>query len=167
MKKLDDLGDLMIEQLRDLYHGEKELDKLLPKMVKSASEPALKKIIGDYLKENEGQVMRLRQSFELLYVRKRGETCEAINAMVIEANDLMKRSVDNEVMDAGLITALQHIIHYEIAGYGAVCTYAQMLGSRTVAEIIHKNLEEEKKADRKLAILAEEVVNQRAIIASA
>jgi len=162
MKKLTDLEDLMVEQLRDLYHAEKELDKLLPAMIRSTSDSQLEKVIDDYLYDNEGQIMRLRQVFELLYLQKRGETCEAINAMVKEANDMMKRSADAAVMDAGIITALQHIIHYEIAGYGAICTYAKMLDKENIAAIIHKSLEEEKKTDLKLADLAQEVINNRA-----
>jgi ferritin-like metal-binding protein YciE len=163
MKKIADLNDLMIEQLRDLYHGENELDELLPKMVEKTSEPRLRKIFEDYLVQNKEQVMRLRQSFEPLYEQKRGEMCDAMLAMTKEARDLMSRSADVHVRDAGLITALQHIIHYQIAGYGAVCTYAKMLGFDQVASIIHKNLEVEKKTDRKLAMLAEEVINERAI----
>ncbi|MEP1097337.1 MAG: DUF892 family protein [Cyclobacteriaceae bacterium] len=162
MKKLTDLEDLMVEQLRDLYHAEKELDKLLPVLIRYASDSQLEKVIDQYLYDNEGQIMRLRQVFELLYLQKRGEKCEAINAMVKEANDMIKRSADAAVMDAGIITALQHIIHYEIAGYGAICTYAKMLGKDNIAAIIHKNLDEEKKTDRKLANLAEEVINERA-----
>ncbi len=163
MKAISDLKDLMVEQLRDLYHGENELDALLPKMIGSASEPRLKKILENYLFNNEGQVMRIRQGFELLYTQKRGELCEAMIAMTKETEDLIKRSVEPEVRDAGLITALQHIIHYQIAGYGAVCTYAKMLGFENVAAILHKNLDEEKSTDTKLAILAEEVINERAI----
>ncbi|WP_420577729.1 ferritin-like domain-containing protein [Ekhidna sp.] len=163
MKKIASLKDLMMEQLRDLYHSENELDDLLKKMIESASEPRLRKIFEDYLFENKEQVMRLRQAFEPLFEQKRGEMCDAMLAMTKEARDLINRSADEYVRDAGLITALQHIIHYQIAGYGAVCTYAQMLNFDNVASIIHKNLEVEKHTDRELAMLAEDVINERAI----
>lgn len=164
MKAINDLKDLMVEQLRDLYHGEKELDILLPKAIVSISDPELEEIVDNYLTQNENQIMRIRQAFELLFIQKRGERCEAILAMIKEAEDLMKRSVEPEVKDAGIITALQHIIHYKMAGYGAVCTYAQMLDFDEVAAIIHKNLDEEKYTDNKLIELAEEVINKRAIV---
>lgn len=163
MKKLEDLKDLMVRQLRDLYNGEKDLNELLPKIVKNTSESSLKQAIDDYLVDNESQVQRLRQVFELLFLQKRGETCEAMKAMIKETNEIIIRSSHPEVMDAGLITALQHIIHYKMAGYGAVCTYAKMLEQFDVGKIMHVNLEKERKADRRLAMLAEGVINRRAI----
>jgi ferritin-like metal-binding protein YciE len=93
----------------------------------------------------------------MLFLLKRGEKCEAMEAMRKEAKDLMIRSMDAKVMDAGIITALQHIIHYQIAGYGAICNYANMLSLQPIAQLMHENLEEEKNIDRKLAHLAEEV----------
>ncbi len=164
MKQIKDLKDLMLEQMRDLYHGEKKLEDLLPLMIENATEPRLKAIFEKYLHGNKDQIMHLRQAFEPLYELKRGETCEAMLAMIKEAHDLIERSVMPEVKDAGLVTALQHIIHYQIAGYGAVCTYAQMLDYEDVANLMHLNLEVEKLSDRMLAVLAEEVINERAII---
>jgi ferritin-like metal-binding protein YciE len=163
MKKIANLEDLMVGQLRDLYHGEIDLNGVLSKIVKNTHEPRLTQIIAAYLVDNESQVLRLRQVFELLYLQKRGETCEAMKAMIKETNDIILQSSDHDVRDAGLITALQHIIHYEMAGYGAVCTYAKMLNRHDIGEIIHINLDKEKKADRRLAMLAEEVINRRAI----
>ncbi|MGB3467643.1 MAG: DUF892 family protein [Cyclobacteriaceae bacterium] len=163
MKEIVDLKDLMVEQLRDLYHGEKALNKLLPKIVENVHESGLKDIINGYLDDNESQVQRLRQVFEILFLQKRGETCEALKAMVKETNSIIKRSNDSKVRDAALITALQHIIHYQIAGYGAVCTYAKMLEFFEAGKILHINLEEEKNTDRKLAMHAEGIINRRAI----
>lgn len=162
MKKISDLRDLMIEQLRNLYNGEKQFDQALPMLSQHVTEPRLKQIIDNYLFDHKGQIMRMRQVFAHLYVQSKGKPCEAMKAMITESQDIMLRSVDQEVTDAGLITTLQHIIHYEIAGYGAVCTYAKMLGLADLAAILHKNLEEEKKIDRQLAILAEETVNEKA-----
>ena len=162
MRKLVDLKDLLIEQIRDLYNSEKQLVEAVSDLHKKATDVDLKRILSDYLLENEDQIMRLEQVFSLLYVEPVGEVCEAMRAMIHESRDLVGRSVDPEVLDAGLITAIQHINHYQIAGYGAACTYAKMLGLLNAASIIHKNLEVEKKTDRILAQLAEEVVNQRA-----
>lgn len=163
MEKIVDLKDLMIDQLRHLYYGKIELVKLLPKMRDLAHEPKLKQIMADYLIENSGQMMRLKQAFEILYIKSNREICEVMKAMINEAHNIMKRSNDAEVMDAALITSLQHIIHYEIAGYGAVCTYAQMLGMENLASTIHKNLVEEKRKDEQLITLALSAVNKHAI----
>ena len=163
MKKITHLKDLMVEQLRDLYQGEKQLDELLPQMIAKAKDEHLVKALEAYYHLNEGQIMRIRQVFELLFAQKRGEICDAMIAMVKETEDLIVRCANDEVRDAALITSLQHIIHYQIAGYGAVCTYSQMLDFDQVAEIIHQNLEEEKATDEKLIRLAESQVNKLAI----
>lgn len=163
MKKISNLSDLMIEQLRSLYNGEKRLDELLPIMINAAHDPMLRYILKDYHKKNESQIMRIRQAFEQLFVQKRGEICDAMLAMVQETEDLINRCETEEVCDASLITSLQHIIHYQISGYGAVCTYAQMLDFDQVAEILHQNLVEEKSTDQQLITLAEKQVNLDAI----
>ncbi len=108
MKAIENLKGLMIEQLRDLFQGEKELNELLVEMKESASDTELKHIIGDYLSANRGQVMRIMQAFEILYVQARGEVCEAMKAMIKEARDIIRRSVDPNVLDAGLIPAFRH-----------------------------------------------------------
>ena len=163
MKEITQLNDLMIEQLRNLYQGERRLDELLILMIENASNKDLIDILKEYHKMNEAQIMRIRQAFELLFVQKRGKVCDAMIAMVKEAEDLIKRCEHSEVRDAALITTLQHIIHYQMAGYGAVCTYSQMLDFDNIAEIIHQNLAEEKATDQKLILLAERQVNKQAI----
>ena len=163
MQKIANLNDLMVEQLRSLYHGENDLNELLSTIVKDTHDPLLRQLVNDYLVENESQLLRIRQVFELLFMQKRGETCEAMRAMIKEAQGMIARCTDPEVRDAGLITALQHIIHYEMAGYGAVCTYAKMLERLDIGRLMHINLEVERTADRKLAMLAEGVINGLAI----
>ncbi len=162
MKKITDLNDLMEEQLRDMYDGEKKVVEALPKFYNKATDQGLKVLIEDYQEKCENQIMRLRQAFNLLYTLKRGERCDAIKALLKEGEDLMSRSMDSTVMDAGIITGIQHIIHYQVAGYGAISNYANTLDLPHVAALTHKNLEEKKETDRKLANLAEEVINVKA-----
>lgn len=163
MKKITHLNDLMIEQLRDLYQGEKQLDQLLPIMIEEAEDEALASILQAYHQIIEAQVMRIRQAFELLFVQKRGEIGDAMKAMVKKTQGLINRCENPKVKDAALITGIQHMIHYQIAGYGAVCTYCQLLDFENISEIIHQNLAEEKIADQKLINLAEKQVNKHAI----
>ena len=163
MKKIFDLRDLMLEQLRDLYHGEAHVLKELYDVPEKITDESLRNLVRQYVVMHEDQILRLRQVFELQFEQKRGEFARPIRAMVEDIHDLVRRCEDTEVLDASLIVALQHIIHYKIAGYGAVCTYAKQLGFLDEAVILHTNLEEEKKYDRKLAMVADATINRKAI----
>lgn len=163
MKPIVDLRDLMLEQLRDLYHGEAHVLKELYELPSKVQDPELKKVVREYVDVHEDQIMRLRQVFNLQFEQKRGESSEPMYALVSNVDKLVRRCVDPEVLDASLVTALQHIMHYKIAGYGAVTTYAKLLGYLEEAGILHNNLEAEKKYDRKLALLADSVINRKAL----
>jgi ferritin-like metal-binding protein YciE len=165
MKKIEDLKDLMTEQLRDLYQAEEVFDVFLPNLMDAINSVALLDLVDEYLRNNEDQIMRLRQVFDqILFVDDHGEICEAMKAMIKETNDIVNHCTNPSIRDAGIVTALQHVIHYKIAGYGAICSYATALNLLDVAGLIHQNLVEEKKIDAKLALLAEEVINELAII---
>lgn len=163
MKSIVDLRDLMLEQLRDLYHGEAYVLKELYELPSKIQDPDLKAVVREYVDVHEDQIMRLRQVFNLQFEQKRGESCETMTALVSNVDQLVKRCEDPEVLDASMITALQHIMHYKIAGYGAVTTYAKLLGYLEEAGILHNNLEAEKKYDRKLALMADSVINRKAL----
>ena len=163
MRPINDLRDLMIEQLRDLYHGEAHIFNELNDLPSKISDDGLRKVVSAYIEAHDNQIMRVRQVFDLQFEQKRGEVCEPIIAMVHQVESLIKRCMDPEVRDAALVTALQHIMHYKIAGYGAATTYAKELGFLEEARILHENLLEEKQFDRKLALLADSVINLRAM----
>ena len=162
MEKIINLQDLMIEQLRDLYHAEQQLIQSLDRLRDEATDPTLYNYIEEYRKFNENGLMRLQQALSELFVPNEGETCDTMTTMLDEIRSLIRRCMDPEVLDAVLITALQHVIHYKIAGYGAICTYAKTLKLHDLAGVVHKNLEDEKAEDKKLAKLAEESINARA-----
>ncbi len=162
MEKIFNLQDLMVEQLRDLYSAQEQLIKGLGRIRDEATDPVLYNYIDDYRDYNEAGLMRLQQAFSELFVPSEGEQCETMNVMLKELSLLVKRCMDPEVLDALLITSLQHIIHYKIAGYGAICTYAKTLKLHDLAGVVHKNLEDEKMEDKKLAMLGEEHINARA-----
>ncbi len=163
MKNIVDLRDLMLEQLRDLYHAESHALKELYGITERVTDIGLQKVVKSYLELHEDQIMRLRQVFEKQFEQKRGEECWAMEAMVSNVHVLALRCEDAEVRDAALITSLQHIIHYKIAGYGAVTTYARELNLRDEARILHESLENEKKFDQELATLADSRINVKAI----
>lgn len=157
------LNDLMEEQLREMYDGESQFSKALSLILPMATNSKLCELIIEYQKNSEDQIIRLKQVFNLLFKQKRGESNEVIRAMIHEAQNIIDRSMDFAVMDAGIVTTLQHIIHYKIAAYGAICNYSNILGLYEEAGIIHKNLEVEKRYDRELANLAQSSINLEAV----
>jgi ferritin-like metal-binding protein YciE len=159
MAKLTSLDDLLVHELQDIYHAEGQIIKALPKMVKAASHPELQAAFEEHLEQTEGQVERLDQAFKLLGVPAKGKKCEGMAGLIQEGQKMMEEDAEPSVMDAALIAAAQKIEHYEIASYGCVCTYAEMLGYEQVHDLLGQNLEEEELTDERLTALAESVIN--------
>ncbi|MDF1586892.1 YciE/YciF ferroxidase family protein [Marinimicrococcus flavescens] len=156
------MQDLFVNELRDIYHAEKQLLKALPKMAKAASREDLRQAFQSHLEETRGHVERLEEVFDTLDLAKRGKTCEAMQGLVEEGREILEEVEDGAVRDAGLITAAQKVEHYEIASYGSLVALARQIGNEEVATILHRTLEEEKAADQKLTKLAQGGVNQAA-----
>ncbi len=152
----------MIEQLQELYTGNKMLLKSMKKVRKHVTDSTLLEIVEQGITNTDEQIMHIKRAFDMLYVKQKKGDADVFDALIFRLNDLVKISADPEVMDAAIVTALQHINHYKIAGYGAICTYAKMLDQHPLAALIHQNLDQEKTADKRLAIRAEEVVNRKA-----
>ncbi len=142
------LQELFLSTLQDIYHGEKQILKALPKMAKNATTPELKQAFQHHYEQTEGQVERLQRVFELMNKSARGRTCEAIEGLVEEGKEVMNEAETGEVMDAGLIAAAQAVEHYEIARYGTLRSWAQQLGMQEAAQLLEQTLQEEK-ADRR------------------
>ncbi|MGM0588441.1 MAG: ferritin-like domain-containing protein [Bacteroidota bacterium] len=154
-----DLYDLLIEQLRDLYDGEQQQLNVLPKFDRKAVAPELEEVIAFHVRETKHHVQRLEEAFDILEEEPAGESCEGIHGLIREAIKLTDRCKIPEVIDAALITSIQHINHYEIAGYGTAISYAKALDLHQVAEILLETLREEKNADKNLSSLAEDHIN--------
>ncbi len=152
--KMETLKQLYIEELRDLYSAESQIVKALPKMVGAATSTKLKEAFKSHLQETEEQVQRLEQIFAALGESPRGETCEGMKGLLKEGAEFMEENAEPEVMDAGLISAAQRVEHYEMAGYGTVRTYAELLGDENAVELLEDTLKEEKAADSKLSKIA-------------
>ena len=160
--EMQDLQDLFIEQLRDLYNAEKQLVKALPKMAKKASDEDLKQAFTTHLEETKGHVERLEEIFAGLGKRASGKTCKAMKGLVEEGEEAMEEDATPEVLDAALIAAAQRVEHYEIAGYGTVRSYAKLLGNNAAAKLLQQTLDEEGNTDKKLTQLAESTINVQA-----
>jgi ferritin-like metal-binding protein YciE len=155
--KLEDLNDLFIEELKDLYSAETQIVKALPKMVKAAHSKDLKLAFAAHLQETEGHVARLEKIFAMLEESPKGKTCEGMKGVLKEGAEMISEDAEPEVKDAGLISAAQRVEHYEMAGYGTVRTYAELLRRDDIAHILQETLQEEKGADTKLTKLAQSI----------
>jgi ferritin-like metal-binding protein YciE len=157
------LQQLLVDELRDLYHAEKQLTKALPKLAKKVSSPELRDLLETHLDETEQQIGRLEEAFEMLGERPRGKHCDGMAGIVEEGNALLQEDFDDAVLDAGIIAGAQRAEHYEIAAYGSVMAWAKVLGHRDLAALLDQTLEEEKAADKKLSTLAERTINRQAV----
>jgi len=157
------LQDLLHDELKDIYDAEKQLTKALPKLVKKASAPELKEALQAHLGETEGHIDRLEQVFEQLGFAVRGKNCEGMHHLLTEGNDMISEADDDATRDAVMIAAAQKVEHYEIASYGTIRTWANLLGKGDVAALLEDTLEEEKEADRKLTGIADSFVNAEAV----
>lgn len=160
------IQDLFIEELRDIYHAEKQIAKALPKLAKSVQSDALRQAMELHVEQTKGQIERLEQVFEELDTRTRGKRCEAMEGLLEEAREILEMGLAPEVQDAALIAAAQKVEHYEIASYGTLRAYAEACGMDKVAQLLDETLNEEKETDAKLNDLAIKDVNRKAIQAS-
>jgi ferritin-like metal-binding protein YciE len=160
--QMNNLQDLLLHHMKDMYYAEKKILKALPKMAEKAGEEQLRKGFKEHEKQTEGQINRLEQVFEALGHKASGDTCEAIDGIIEEAEEIMKQAKDEDTCDAGLISAAQAVEHYEIARYGTMATWAKQLGMKDAEKLLRQNLEEEKQTDQKLTRLAEQRINKQA-----
>jgi ferritin-like metal-binding protein YciE len=157
--KLNTLQDLYVEQLHDLMDAEEQLEKALDKMSDKASYTELKNAFMEHREQTKGHAQRLEEIFENLGEKPKAQKCKGIRGIIDESEDLAKASGDAASIDAGLIASAQRAEHYEIAAYGTVATYAEMLGRTQDVQLLRQTLEEEKETDRKLTSLAERLIN--------
>ena len=155
--EMETLRDLYVEELKDLYSAENQILKALPRMMKAATHPKLKKAFAKHEKQTRQHAKRLERICKELGEKPTGKKCVGMEGLIQEGKDLMKEKPEPDVLDAGLISAAQHVEHYEMAGYGTVRTYARLLGHSDWAQLLQQTLDEEKKADRILNGLSERI----------
>ena len=160
--RLDNLDDLLMLELKDLYSAEEQLIKALPNMSDAAHSPELKSAFDQHLGETRRQKDRLDKAFRMIGCEPEAESCEAMQGLIAEGNEIISAEGDPEVKDAALIAAAQRVEHYEIAGYGCARTFAMRLGRSDVADLLQQTLDEEGNADKILTQIAEGFVNQEA-----
>jgi ferritin-like metal-binding protein YciE len=163
--KLESIKDLYVSELKDLYDAEQQIIQALPKMAQAASSPELRSAFEEHLDQTKGQAQRLEQIFDMMGSKASRKRCKGIAGVLEEGEELLKEKAEPEVLDAGLIAGAQKVEHYEIAGYGSVRTYAQLLGENEAARLLQQTLDEEGETDKKLTRLAERGINREAAMA--
>ncbi len=163
--ELSSLEKLYIDELKDLWSAENQILKALPKMIKAASHKKLKQAFTAHEKQTREHVRRLEKLCADLDVSPRGKKCIGMEGLLKEGSELIKEKPEADVLDAGLISAAQHVEHYEMAGYGTVRTWAKLLGYPKHAQVLQQTLDEEGETDQALTELAEFGVNSEAVAA--
>lgn len=153
------LDDLFYDTLKDIYFAERQILRALPKMARAAESPELKAAFETHRDETEGQVERLQQVFESIGKRAQGKTCEAIQGILSEGEEIIESFKGSPALDAGLISSAQAVEHYEIARYGTLAAWAKQLGYKDAVKLLEATLAEETKTDESLSTLAEGAVN--------
>ena len=159
---LNSLHKLYVEQLQDLYSAETQLVKALPKMAKAAANAQLKQAFEKHLMQTETHVQRLEQIFDQLGKKPGGHTCKGMAGLITEGEEMLKMKGDEAAVDAGLIAAAQRVEHYEMAAYGTLVAWAQVMGHTEAVDLLQQTLDEEKATDEKLTEIAESGINQEA-----
>jgi ferritin-like metal-binding protein YciE len=155
--EMDTLRALYVDELKDLWSAEKQILKALPKMIRAAESKKLKRAFTTHERQTRQHVKRLERILKELDESPRGKKCVGMEGLLEEGADLIKEKPERDVLDAGLITAAQHVEHYEMAGYGTVRTWARLLGQEEHAKTLQQTLDEEGDTDKLLTTLAESI----------
>jgi ferritin-like metal-binding protein YciE len=155
------LKTLYVDELRDLLDAENQLIKALPKMAESSTSDQLRSGFEHHLEQTRAHATRIEQILEALGEAPKGKKCKGMQGIVAEGKEILGEDYEGELMDSAIISAAQRVEHYEIAAYGSVREYAQLLGENEAVSLLSKTLEEEKETDQKLTELAR-TINQQA-----
>lgn len=156
------LDTLFHETLKDIYYAERKISTALRKMARAAQDPELKAAFQTHEQETQAQYERLSEVFDALGKRPTGKTCDAIEGIIAEAQEIMEEFKGSPALDAGLLAAAQAVEHYEIARYGTLKAWAARLGLADAERLLDQTLQEETATDEILTGLAETVINAAA-----
>src|SRR5688572_22824543 len=153
----ENLHELFVDELKDIYDAEKQLTKALPKMAKAAESEELRAAFEEHLEITRMQVNRLEEVFKSLGLAARGKTCEGMKGLIEEGQEKMQELEQGATLDAALIASAQKVEHYEIASYGTLATFAEIMGHQDAKDLLGQTLDEEKEADEKLTQVAGQI----------
>jgi len=158
----NDLHQLFLDELADVYNAEQQIIKALPKMAKSAESDELREALESHLEQTREHASRLEEVAQGLDESLKRKTCAAMKGLIEEADDIVKEQKGSSALDAAIIAAGQKVEHYEIASYGTLVAWAEQMGHDDAVQLLQETLDEEKEADDKLTSIAESVSNQKA-----
>lgn len=160
---MSELSELFLDELADILYAENLLLKALPKMAKAARSEELKDAFETHLDETEGQIERIKEVFGLFGKPAKAKKCDAMIGLIEEGKSIMEEWKGSAACDAALIAAAQKIEHYEIASYGCLCTWADLMGNKQALRLLKETIDEEESTDKKLTDLAESTINEEAL----
>ena len=152
---MENLKELLVEELKDLYSAEKQIVKALPKIIRAAASTELKQAIQEHLEVTKGQVTRLEEVFSHLDEKAKAKHCKGMEGLLQEGAECLEEEDAGPLRDLQLIGAAQRVEHYEVAAYGTAKAMAEKLELSDAAELLKQTLEEEEEADKKLTEVAE------------
>ena len=155
--KAEQLTELLIEEIKDIYHAEKQLVRALPKMAKAAASGRLKEVINEHLDETKEQVVRLEKVFSLLKTAPKAKPCKGMQGLIEEGSEVIADEEKGALRDLAIIGAAQRVEHYEISAYGTARALAEQIGNAPVSGLLQEIENEEKAADEKLSEIAGEI----------
>lgn len=161
------LDKLFHETLKDIYYAERRIQKSLGKLARGAQSPELQAAFLKHRDETQGQIERLQQVFEIIGKRPQGKTCEAIDGILAEGEEMLESFAGQPALDAGLVSSAQAVEHYEITRYGTLKAWAEALGMPDAAKLLDQTLQEEIRTDQSMTKLAEKSLNSVAMAMAA
>lgn len=163
---MNDLKNLFIDQLQDMYDAEHRLTEAIPKKIEAAKSEELKDGLKKHLEETKQQVKRLEQVFDKVGSSAKRNTCEGTKGLIEEAEALINDFKGSDALDAAIVCAAQKVEHYEIASYGCLRSWAKTLGLSEAEDLLAESLQEEKHANETLNEVAKAQANLEASGAS-
>ena len=157
----DGINELLVDELRDILHAEKQLTKALPRMAKAARFDRLRECFEEHLLETEAQIERINECFSLLGQNPRAKPCKGMMGLIEEGQEVMAEGEEKEdaLADLALIGAAQRVEHYEISGYTTARNLAQQLRHSAIVSLLAKSLAEEENADQLLNQVARSLMS--------
>jgi ferritin-like metal-binding protein YciE len=156
-ENIEDLRTLYITNLKKALDMEQKITKALPTMIEESTDPQLATAFHNHLLETQGHVAKVESLLREATGDTSTSTCKAISSLITEAEDNIKDAGDESIRDITLIASAQQVEHHEMAVYGTLRTWAELLGDNTAAEILESILDEEKAADETLTTISDTV----------
>ena len=159
---IQDLRTLYITNLKKALDMEQKITKALPDLIEKSSDPELIVAFETHLEETRGHVAKLEGLLRVHIGETATETCKVINGLTTEAADTVKDVTDPSIRDIALIGSAQQVEHHEIAVYGTLRRWAEILGLAEDSVVLQFIEQEEENADELLSEIAERVNFQAA-----